>query len=265
MLIPTVYSKGYFRLFRKQPAAIDLDIVDRLHKQKSLPTMFYDGPTHMNLLKPNRAWENYYCSSSLGRHNSECAFLSDFYNPERHEAKTEVRRNGIKGRGLFAANDIKKGSFINADDIHLSMHIDRHQWEAFNAFIEEYPDATKYQELHDFFISYGFENESLGNSGWSVSLANINTFTNHACTKDEETATTYPQSSIIFSPSMFRRSEYSMVTIAERDVEEGEEILINYAAFRTLGDEDFSMFLKNVCDTGEGLVPIIDEGDNNEL
>lgn len=265
MLIPTAYSKGYFRLVRKQPAVIDLDIVNLLHKQKHLPTMFYDGPTHINLLKPNRAWENYYCTSSLGRNNPDCAFLSDFYNPERHEAKTEVKRNGVKGRGLFAANEITKGSFINADDIHLSMHIDRHQWDAFNAFIEDYPDATKYQELHDFMISYGFENESMGNSGWAVSLANMNTFTNHACTEEEVTATTYPQNYTIFSPSMFRRSEYSMVTIAERDVKEGEEILIDYTAFRTLNDDKFSAFLKNVCDTGEGLVPVKDEKGADEL
>ena len=71
------------------------------------------------------------------------------------------------------------------DDAATGLRIDSQQWEALNDFIAQFPDAHLYQELRDIFVADGFESETLGLSGWCVSVANNSTFTNHASTQAE--------------------------------------------------------------------------------
>lgn len=269
------FSESYTRFVRPTPTAIDLDIVKRFHPQSSpLPTQFYDGSTHKNYLTPSRCWENWYCESpNLGKDGYECKeLLQKFYDPAQHIARTTVKRDKVKGRKLVAANDFPEGTFINADDSHLHLHIHGYQWQALNKFVEEYPDAKMYQELVSFFLSYGFENEVNGQSGWSVSIACMNTFTNHACEEADRSATsTYPDTGgdeLLFSPLQLRRKEFGMLTVANRNIKIGDEIMMDYSLFRTHDkDGEYKIFLQNMCQTGEGHVPIEvdDEADGSEL
>mmetsp|Transcript_47041 Transcript_47041/g.71118 ORF Transcript_47041/g.71118 Transcript_47041/m.71118 type:complete len:629 (+) Transcript_47041:78-1964(+) len=162
------HSDTYFRYVRPMPTSIDLDIVQRFHKQDSslLPTQFYDGSSHKAYLTPSRAWENWYCRSNLGKDQYQChTLLPKFYDPANHVSETEIRRDATKGRGHYAVTDIPEGSFINADDSHIHLHMHRYQWEALNDFVEKFPDAQMYRDLKNFFESYGYENEPNGLSG----------------------------------------------------------------------------------------------------
>jgi len=246
-------------------------MMNRFHKQEHLPTRHYDGSTHANYLIPSRAWENWYCESNLGNKAKACKeFLNNFYDPIMHQAETEVRRDPVKGRGLYAVNDIPKGAFINADDSHLNLHIHRYQWNELNRFVEEYPDAQMYSQLRDFFTAYGFENEGNGNSGWTVSVGNTNTFMNHACTEEGRNADGGATDDdddedleyLVFSPLTYRRKNASMLTVAARNIKAGEELQMDYSPFRSVMTPEYAALLQSFCDNGEGLVPV---NDRNEL
>lgn len=264
------HSEAYFRFVRETPTAYDLDMIRRFHPQKLPPTQFYDGTTHLRYLKPSRSWENWYCESDVGNESMECTMLlKRWYDRTKHNHKTVVLPHPIKGRSLHAAEDIPAGSFINADDTHAHLHIDAHQWYALNKFIEDFPEAKLYKDLRNFFITYGFENEPMGLSGWSVSVANNNTFTNHGCTDKERNVKAYPYSddpaiieiaerTFYFSIVMSRRPQLSMATGAMRDIKKGQEIAMDYSSFRTDSDETFTEFLDGICNTGIGLVDATD-------
>jgi hypothetical protein len=266
------YTESYIRYVRLAPTAIDLDMMNRFHKQEHLPTRHYDGSTHANYLIPSRAWENWYCESNLGKKGKECKeFLNNFYDPMMHHANTEVRKDPVKGRGLYAVNDIPKGAFINADDSHLNLHIHRYQWDELNRFVEEYPDAQMYSQLRDFFRAYGYQNEGNGNSGWTVSVANVNTFMNHACTEKARNAEPVDLSGFTddgdrdgdgeeddFSPLTYRRKNASVVTVAARNIKAGEELQMDYSPFRSVMTPEYAGLLQSFCDNGEGLVPVND-------
>ena len=261
------------RFVRSTITSVDLDIVDRFHKQQGLPTRFYDGSTHANYLIPSRIWETWYCQSGAGQHFYACkTFLQNFYDPLQHQGKTEVKRDKMNGRGLYASTNISKGAFINADDSHLNMHIHTYQWEALNEFIDDYPDAHMYIQLRDFFLAYGYANESFGLSGWTVSIANMNTFMNHACVEENRSAGGIGLDidpwgeDILFSPLGDRRKLVNVITIATRDIMQGEEIQMDYSGFRLLPSIKYTELLESFCRSGEGLVTVDYEGkDGKEL
>lgn len=261
------HSEAYHRFVRETPIAYDLDMMKRFHPQALPPTQFYDGSTHLTYLKPSRSWENWFCEDS---DSYECTVLrKSWYNRTNHQYKTEVHPDSVKGRSLHAAEDIPKGAFINSDDVQMHLHIDSHQWEALNVFIEDFPEAKLYKDLRNFFITYGFENEPVGLSGWSVSVASNNTFTNHGCNAKDRNVQSYPFSEdpavkeLAASTSSFsivanRRPQLMMATGTYKDIKKGEEIAMDYSAFRTFPDPKFTEFLNGICNTGVGLVDAAD-------
>jgi hypothetical protein len=266
-------EQSYSRFVRTNAPAIDVDIVERLHPNIApLPTLVYDGETHRGYTQGlSRAWENWYCNTLPGRELPICkAILPKWFNSDYHSYDTEVRRDPVKGRSLFASKDIPKGNFILPHDAGLALRIDAQRWEALNKFVEDFPDAHLYKQIRDFFIAYGYESEQLGLTGWAVSIACNNTFTNHACTEQEKGAYYLKESYldedgeyIGFSPPLYRKAElFSVLVEAIRDIKAGEEIMVDYAAFRSEGNhEDFNKFLENMCTAGIGLVAVDDEQD----
>ena len=257
---------------RVTPTAIDLDIVDSFDSMTTLPTSFYDGATHVRFVRPSRVWENWYCDSSIGSHMPSCLdFRKRWYNSTFHSKahETEIRRDETKGRALHATEAISKDTFIISSDSWLSIHLDRFQLEELEHFLELFPDAEMYQNLYDYIIAYGYQNEGLGGSGWTVSISTNNTFTNHACTEAEDLVQGGYQEldgngkDVGFSPINTRRFEAMNVAVAQRDIKAGEEITQDYHSFRSEEDHEFNEFLDNICKTGEGLVPI--QKDNTEL
>ncbi len=259
------HSDTYYSHVRAFEASHDLDLMRGLHPQALPPTQFYDGATHIRYLKPSRLWENWFCSSEFGEETPDCKeFLKSWYDRSKHGYKTVVLPDPVKGRSLHAAEDIPKGSFINADDTHMHLHVDAHQWEALNQFIEDFPEAKLYKDLRNFFITYGFENEPIGLSGWSVSVASNNTFTNHGCSEDVRNVKAFPVTNgdavdfNFFNIVLTRRPQLAMSTGAVRDIKKGEEITMDYAAFRTYPERKYTDFLNGICNTGVGLVDASD-------
>jgi spermidine synthase len=258
-----LYSNSYSRFTRQTPTAMDLDIVRRMHPQQLPQTKFYDGVTHIRYLRPSKTWENWFCRSIHGKGTPNCALLKDWFDPSKHGHKTKIGRDTVIGRSLLAAEDIPKGSFILGDDTNLHLHLDGFQWEALNSFVEDFPDAKEYKTLRDFFISYGFQNEPIGLTGWSVSIASNNTFTNHGCAETDWNVGAFPytkdpeilyESDLMFAMIWNRRPQLGMATAATRDIKEGETIMMDYSTFRTLEDPKFTKFLQDICDTGIGLI-----------
>jgi hypothetical protein len=153
------------------------------------------------------------------------------------------------------------------------MRLDRQQWLALNKFVKDFPGADMYKQLRDFFLIYGFEAEPVGVTGWSVSIACNNTFTNHGCTPEDCNINVMKKTemfigeddnpSIPFSPPLYRKSElFGVLVETVRDVKAGEEIMINYSNLRVSLDNDvgFSKFLSEMCDKGIGLVPANEAG-----
>lgn len=105
-------------------------------------------------------------------------------------------------------------------------------------------------------------------SGWSVSVANNNTFTNHACTKADAKVRAFPYSDdpklldqvdhSTFSVVLNRHPKLAMATGALRDIKKGEEIMMDYSDFRSEEDIKFTEFLDGICNTGVGLVDASD-------
>lgn len=224
--------------------------------------MVYDGPTHLNYLMISRAWEHWYCQTIPGRNLPVCAdFLPKWFNQSYHFSNAEVKRDPKKGRSLVTREDIPKGHFVLPDDAALGIRIERDKWEALNQFVEDFPDATMFRDFRDFVIAYGFESESLERSGWVVSIASKNSFTNHACTKEEETTTTIRDihftedggDDVEFSPPVNRRADlFGVLTMTSRDVKAGEELAMDYSCFRENPDEEFKEFLREICEEENG-------------
>ena len=260
---------SYTNFFRDKSTAFDIDIIRnfRTLKKDASPTMLYDGPTHDRYKQPSRIWERWFCSQHPWKDYHLCStFYHQFFNKEYHHFNTEVRDHPVKNRALYTVDKVKEGHFINADDDSTALHIDLIQWEELSKFVNDIPTATMYKELKDFFLAYGWETDILGFTGWNVALASNQTFTNHACTEEEKTASSFDKAFetdedgygkfVSFNPALQRRpSLFSSLTVATRDLDIGEELMVDYSMFRDVVDEDFQLFLEKICDTGVGLVP----------
>jgi len=266
-------SVSYQRFFRSTSSQIDKDLINRLSPQSTPPTVIYDGPTHLRFARPSRDWENWYCSTGPGKSMSICnEFLGKWYNKSFHISQTEVKHVPVKGRSLYAGQYIPKGSFILSDDPGMSLHIDQLQWDVLNNFLDMFPDATMYKNFRDYVIAYGFLADNLGKTGWSVSIASNNTFTNHACSDSEHNVGHLQFPSVDggeeitdngFSPLVTRRAELiSQLAIARKDIMKGEEMMTDYHSFQHNTDINFHDFLETICKTGVGMVKV---SDNDEL
>ena len=253
---------------RTNSPAIEIDVIQKLHADIAVfPTLVYDGMTHRQYNTLSRAWEHWYCKSLPGRELPICnSFLARWFNADNHFYGTVVRQHPVKGRSLFAVEDCPAGHFILPHDAGLSLRIDKQRWNALNKFIDDFPEADLYRQLRDFFITYGFESEALGSTGWAVSIACNNTFTNHGCSHDEINTCWVEElyvgedenPSSPFSPPFLRKSElFVMLTHAVKDIKAGDEIMMDYSAFRehVATDQNFTKFLDDMCQKGVGLVP----------
>ena len=87
----------------------------------------------------------------------------------------------MKGRSLFAAEDIPKGHFVGLSDAANSLFMDTAEWKSLNEFADKYPSAAMYRGLVDFILAYGYESNNLSRTGWVASTSSTNTFVNHDC------------------------------------------------------------------------------------
>ena len=273
-------SESYARFYRSSTAAIDVDVIDRLLPGTTgygtPPTILYDGATHLRYKFPARNWEMWYCGTPPGKGLGACTFLrSNIFDLAYHHKGVEMRKHPIKGRALYATEPMSKNHFVAIDDTAWSISIDAIEWRALNDFIEAYPDATMYKGLRDWWVAYGFESYSLGMTGWSVSLASTNTFSNHACSDRE--VNTGPCDFVFlnedngyvgFSPVINRYPKIAAMTACViRDINPGDEMAMDYIAFReeAEGHPYYEMFLTEMCQSGKGMVKVDEEQRENQL
>ena len=83
----------------------------------------------------------------------------------------------------------QKATFVNSNDAATSWRLEQDVFNALVQFVEDYPGAEMYKHLLDFLQAYGFTQKGIGIDGFGVSVASINTFINHACSKDDERVT----------------------------------------------------------------------------
>jgi hypothetical protein len=267
----SMLGDSYARFYRTSSAAIDFDIIHRLSSGETSgsinpPTVIYDGSTQLHYKIPSRAWEIWYCNTPPGMSLPACRFLrSDIYKIEKHKDGVEVRIHAMKGRSVYATESIAVDDFINIADTAAQFSIDAADWKSLNQFIERFPEATRYKELRDWIVAYGYEALSLGVTGWSVSFASTNTFVNHACSNVE--ANTGPceflfvsednEAVVAFSPVINRHpSLVAFTQCAIRNINAGDELAMDYAVFASIPDDRpyFQLFLTEMCQGGKGLV-----------
>mmetsp|Transcript_38324 Transcript_38324/g.38699 ORF Transcript_38324/g.38699 Transcript_38324/m.38699 type:complete len:187 (-) Transcript_38324:106-666(-) len=179
------------------------------------------------------------------------------------ESQTEVRNDPIKVRGLYAVEDIPANRFISPDDAIWNLHIEEIEHRALLDFTKNYPDAKMYKALKDFFWMYGYEADTLGSTGWSVSLASNATFVNHACSKEEQNVASPTHWYLDndgnwenFNPVISRREVMATVLITStRDIKAGEEILQDYSSMvenRDVHPEWDEFLAVDLCQKGVG-------------
>jgi hypothetical protein len=272
MSFTSMLGDSYARFYRSNSAAIDIDVIHRLLPKGTTtgvsipPTVIYDGSTHMHYKIPTRNWEIWYCSTPPGMYASGCSFFrSDIFNQQKHHKGVEVRKHPVKGRAVYATESMAINEFVNFDDTASLFNIDPADWKALNKFIENYPEATKYKDLRDWIFAYGFETLVIGMTGWSVSIASVNTFVNHACSEEEVKTAACDfifvnednEPSVAFSPIINRHP--FMASAAQciiRSINAGDEVAMDYSAF--VGDASerpyFQMLLTDMCQSGQGVV-----------
>lgn len=128
--------------------------------------------------------------------------------------KTYLDKSRISGIGLFAGEFIKKGTIT---------------WK-FNSVIDIYFSKKDYslfpEDIKEFINEYG--SLSKISSKYILSIDNTR-FTNHSSTPNLDT--------------MEVRGEPEFVAIANRDIDIGEEITINYKDFDRMSEESNSDYL----------------------
>lgn len=257
----------YSRFFRRNPAGIDLDIAERVYSpppssSSYINTKLYDGPTHLSYIRPSRNWEKWYCSKKPWKNMPVCnEFLVKALNTKYHAATNiEVRIDPVKGRTLYATENIAKGHILLPQDVANAISLDEDHYTAFAQFIEDVPSAHLFQSMYHTIDGYGFENVGYGFSGYAVTTS-IGTFMNHGCHEGELNAspmeTLYldedEEETPYFSPVFLRRSEmYSMFMYASRDIKAGEELLFDYRHTYTSFKMDAAE--SNMCKGGNGYM-----------
>jgi spermidine synthase len=270
---------SYERFVRRNAVLVDEDIVERFHSgiksSTGRPTEVFDGPQSEMYHDISRVWEDWFCKTEPGRSSEICkSTLSNLYDKSFHFYDTEVRRDKVKGRSLFARTDIPAGHFVLPNDAGLALHVPKEQWDALNKFIDDFPDLPMYPKVRDFIVAYGFEDYVLGHGGWSVSFPSNNTFTNHGCTENEVNVEFLRSAfagegsnDTAFSPPLTRRSHlFGILVHTTRDVKAGEEIMCDYMTFRSDDrDPDMRKFLDTICNEGIGLIPAEGVSKDDEL
>jgi len=254
---------------RRNPSPIDIDIAKSMYRSSSsyINTLFYDGPTHTSYLRPNRAWEYWFCNKLPWKEMPGCSvFLPKFLNEKYHVDKLDVVIDPVKGRTTKAMDDIPEGYILSPQDSAVSLFFDDEHYENLHEFVKSVPSAVLYKQMLSVIDGYGFQISSHGFGGFVCSTAN-NTFMNHACNEEQLNAGPLESlsldedgvSSYYFDPVQARRSEsFGVHTFSYRSVKKGEEILMDYKHLRDSGEVRESE--KGMCE-GLGIIPIDQEKD----
>ena len=101
------------------------------------------------------------------------------------------------------------------------------------------------QRIKIFILAYWYEPKILGFTGWNVVLRYNQIFTNYAYMKEEKTDSAFDKAfetdgngydaSILFIPAIQCYSSlFASFTMATRDLEEDEELMVDYNLFRDI-------------------------------
>jgi len=236
------------------PSVVDLKI-----RKRSIPTIdggspfkFFDGPTMQTFYFPPKQIEVVYCR---GHQNARYCKEGYRFDPERKNlpmsSTLEVRQSSIgkeAGRGVFAKIDIPEKSYIGLENIIQPISGDAHSYD----LIMKSHDTTEYywgSILYTYIHDYGEIHSHTGRNSFIVSSA-VLCFINHACdgkynfgynlTVTQTTADSKEVSREIlekyegrendYNPAADRRVQFYANAVSINAINQGEELLDNYAA-----------------------------------
>jgi hypothetical protein len=125
------------RWFRSE-AHVQLDLHRRSRRlkgnDKELPFRFFDGATFMTYQFPNRIAEETWCRSNPGKCENGHGF--DPSIPDHNESSYRVARSSVAngGRGVFALEDIPKGSYMDNEECVNGMFVPPNTFEIMEDF-----------------------------------------------------------------------------------------------------------------------------------
>jgi hypothetical protein len=125
------------RWFRSE-AQVQLDLHRRSRRlkgnDKELPFQFFDGATFMTYQFPNRIAEETWCRNNAGKCGNGHGF--DPSIPDRNESSYRVARSNVAngGRGVFALEDIPKGSYMGNEECVNGMFVPPNTMEIMEDF-----------------------------------------------------------------------------------------------------------------------------------
>ena len=231
--------------------------------RKAYPLAFYDGAVQHGLQHPNSGWEIAFCS--IPDNADDCNFLRNFelfevYPNDPKEAGLvdpepflEVRKSnkaGVEGLALYATRDLPKGAIFGYYDAATIVEISFRE----KAIMEEMADKASSEDItgvSDWLNKFGFD----GSLKYQCALASKMTYTNHACDAKDRNARSLRMSDdnrlAVWSPlSQRHRIEFDVLVHVEKDIKEGDMILMNYSDFSEC--EDDKKELQDWCGGGGG-------------
>jgi SET domain len=241
-------------------AMIDLELHDRAMETidgVQTPFRFFDGAAMMAYQYPSRINEEVFCRDTP---TPELCEKGHGWNPERpnaHISTLEVKLSSIPnaGRGVFAKEDIHKGSYISLDEgVHNVLIMPSTVF-----WIEQFRTAgivNRWKMFDAYMFGYGFVSDFFGASCYSVD-GSILTFLNHGCNGSNNLSPVEPffvtemtadlkklPDGLEYSPfeqavynPFARRNHLNFMhagDVAGRDIKAGEELLDSYLSYYTI-------------------------------
>ena len=149
-------------------------------KDGKSPLNFFDGATMKTFQVPNKAFETVFCREYP--RPDECDWCAGFH-PEAVDSPVsmfEVMPTGEKGFGIFAKEDISKGSMIAAEESTKAIKCPPTTYEMMGTIARDFPAAEALQVVPYYLHFYGFQSQVLGGPEYRVD-SGILTFVNHGC------------------------------------------------------------------------------------
>ena len=143
-------------------ASVDIRIHSNLRRTKSgLPSLtYFDGAAMSGYQMPSKKWEIFFCRHSPN--TKSCKFVNGFDKKTKNTPITdfEVKMSAVgknSGRGVYAKNDIPKGSFISLETAIKKVHFDHEVTDTIEFYAEVKDTKSSLDRVTNYMYGYGFQ------------------------------------------------------------------------------------------------------------
>jgi hypothetical protein len=250
-----------FARWHHNHAMIDLELYDRAMDTidgVESPFRYFDSATMMTYQYPSRVNAEVFCRSTPVPPLCDKGHGLDPTRSNAHISTLEVRQSAIPsaGRGVYAKEDIPKGSYVAADSGCKSVLVMPSTTDLIHQFSTAGIVDHRWRMFHPYLHGYGFQSDFYGEASFSVD-ASILMFMNHGCDgsfnvhleslpfnftemtvdpkKMPEELRDFDFESQVYNPFARRNHLLYQHTgdITRRDIKAGEELLDSYLNYHT--------------------------------